>query len=110
MDTDLSLKKLTPDATLAQILMADKDAAHLLTSIGLDPSAHMEETLRAVCSQRQWSEVEVMKWLKNKHASGISNSKENGISAESDFGDDVHKWTNILKRIFTIGIREWLRI
>jgi len=109
MDTDLSLKKLTPDATLAQILMADKDAAHLLTSIGLDPSAHMEETLRAVCSQRQWSEVEVMKWLKNKHASGISNSKENGISAESDFGDDVHKWTKHLEQNFHDGNLELLK-
>ena len=65
MKNDHSLSKLSPDTTLAQIVSADKRAAGLLSSIGVDLHRSEQKTLREVCVQKQWSELEVLKWINN---------------------------------------------
>jgi len=62
-----TLSKLTPDSTLERIISVDRDAAQLLASIGLDISTNQDKTLREVCAQKQWSEVEVIQWIHKNH-------------------------------------------
>jgi len=62
-----TLSKLTPDSTLGRIISVDEDAAQLLASIGLDISTNQDKTLREVCAQKQWSEVEVIQWIHKNH-------------------------------------------
>lgn len=69
-------EELTPDATIQQIVDAYDEADKLLASIGLQPSQHREETLRSVCQQRKWSEVEVLNWVK-KHTNGSNPIPQN---------------------------------
>jgi iron-sulfur cluster repair protein YtfE (RIC family) len=76
MKKDLTLAKLTPDATLAQIVTADPEAGELLSSIGLKPGGHENQTLRSVCQQRQWNEVEVLKWIKKQRPLGNGKPKK----------------------------------
>ncbi len=59
-----SLTNLTTGATINQIIKSDPKAGDLLTSIGLPAKDHENETLRSICKQRQWSEVEIMGWVK----------------------------------------------
>ncbi|HLR26012.1 MAG TPA: hypothetical protein VK112_09075 [Fodinibius sp.] len=99
MKKEQSFKNLTPDLTLSQIISVDKEAANLLSSIGLDPSRHKDETLRSACKQRKWSEVEVLKWLKKTRLSEVEAS-ENGESPEDDFGKDITEWANYLEQKF----------
>jgi len=66
MKTDSSLKQLTPEATISQIISADKPAGELLASIGLSIPKHEHETLRSVCQQQKWSGKEVLKWIKRR--------------------------------------------
>lgn len=66
METKPLLDNLTPDATLSQITSAHWRVNKLLASIGLEPSRHGSETLRALCQQRQWNETEVMHWIRKK--------------------------------------------
>ncbi|HET6528421.1 MAG TPA: hypothetical protein VFG39_06690 [Balneolaceae bacterium] len=95
MKKDSTLAKLTPDATLSQITAEHQYAGELLTSIGLNPSAHKNQTLRSVCQQRQWSEVEVLKWLKKQHRSGYRSSTEENRK-ETNFGNNVDQWCEYL--------------
>lgn len=73
MNSDHVLEKLTPDATIRQIVSAENKAENLLSSIGLIPKNHENETLRSVCQQKKWSETEVLEWIK-KHCSDANDS------------------------------------
>lgn len=96
MNSDQSLKQVTPDAKLNQIISVYDKAAQLLASIGLDPSNHKEETLRSVCQQRHWSEVEVLDWVK-KHHEDYSTQEEQLQQEDIDYGDDLSQWVNYLE-------------
>jgi len=100
MNTDQSLSNLTPEATISEIISADSEAGELLTSIGLSLSEHEQETLRSVCQQRKWSEVEVLQWLK-KHSS-TTNGESPSANAESVPERDAPliKWTAYLEESF----------
>jgi len=80
MKTDQSLAQLTPEATIGQIINTNEEAGELLASIGVSLSKHEKETLRSVCQQQKWSEVEVLDWVK-KHT---CHTDENKISQPSD--------------------------
>jgi|AntRauTorckE6833_2_1112554.scaffolds.fasta_scaffold15806_3 iron-sulfur cluster repair protein YtfE (RIC family) len=97
METTPSLARLTPDITLAHLISVDPQAAEMLASIGLDPAEHKEETLRSVCKQRQWSEVEVLQWIKKHRPATNGNSGEGSPRQEPDFGNDILKWTNYIE-------------
>lgn len=94
MNKNPSLKNLTPKATLSEITSADKNAAEMLASIGLDITRHKHETLRSVCQQQQWSEVEVLQWIKKHHTNDIrqnESSKERTLPEWcSYFEEDLH--------------------
>lgn len=96
MNNNQSLKSLSPDATIEQIVKAEKGAGELLASIGLSPENHKNETLRSVCQQKKWSEVEVLKWLKK-------NQQHNGHSAKADLPDfrsNITEWCNYVEDHF----------
>lgn len=97
MNTDQSLNKLTPEATISQIIEANDQAGQLLASIGLSVSQHKTETLRSVCQQRKWSEVEVLQWVK-KHIISTNGENSNSISHTlPGTNDSVTKWTRYLE-------------
>lgn len=79
MNKDLSLKQITPEATLSQITEADKNAAEMLASIGLDITQHKHDTLRSVCQQQQWSESEVLQWIKKHRSNDLNRHDESNI-------------------------------
>lgn len=54
---------LTADTTLGQIFNRNSYAQELLRSIGFKPDGQTEKTLRQICSERQWSENEVLEWI-----------------------------------------------
>lgn len=86
------LENLTPDATIAQIIEANSGAAELLASIGLSPGDYKENTLRSVCQDQKWSEVEVLQWLKkNQRKSTYTQTESAGL------GDDLEKWCSYLQ-------------
>ncbi len=99
MKTDQSLNELTPDATISQIITADKQAGELLASIGLSLSKHENDTLRSVCKQRQWSEKEVLEWVK-KHSSSVKNGTASNTESKSDNGPALKEWTEHLEETF----------
>lgn len=94
-----SLSKLTPDATLSEIVAVDRKAGELLASIGLNPDNHKNQTLRSVCQQRQWSEVEVLRWVK-KQRSLLNGKRSEMKQKEADFGDDLSRWCEYLVDAF----------
>lgn len=100
METPQSLSKLTPDATIEQIVATNNLAGELLTSIGLPVSEHENETLRSVCQQQQWSEVEVLNWIK-KHSTNV-NGGTGSIGKESQMPriSSLTDWTDYLEREF----------
>lgn len=100
MKTNQSLKNLTPDATLSQIKSADGKAAELLASIGLEPSNHKNETLRSVCQQRKWSEVEVLKWIKKHSPPANNDASKNGMEPISNEESSLKEWTEHLEETF----------
>lgn len=98
METPQSLTNLTPDATIEQIVTTNNQAGELLASIGLSVSEHEDESLRSVCQQQQWSEVEVLNWIK-KHSTTVnggpgSHGKESQMPGKSS----LTEWTNYLER------------
>lgn len=100
--------KLTPDVTIKQIIDTHKEAGELLASIGLQPSQHQEETLRSVCQQRHWSEVEVLDWVK-KHTNGSGAAKKNVISKSVPLEDEsLKKWSEYLKETYINPIENLL--
>ncbi|NGP88731.1 hypothetical protein [Fodinibius halophilus] len=99
MDNSQSLKDLTPDATIGQIINAEKNAEELLTSIGLSPEHHKPETLRSICQQKKWSEVEILQWLKkNQQNNGEQNVDNN--KGLPNLNDNLKRWCNYLKKHF----------
>jgi len=109
MRTHQSLNTLSPDATIGQITSAGNHVADLLASIGLSPSGHEEETLRSVCQQLKWSEVEVMKWLrKNDRANAMT--IEADPYEEPDFGDDICQWCSHIEVYFMDESSELLEV
>lgn len=100
MKSNKSLANLTADATFSQITSADQQAAELLASIGLDPSTHSEETLRAVCQQRQWSEVEVLKWVKKHIVSTNRDTALDEADAMPNEESSLNVWITYLEETF----------
>ncbi|HYW35018.1 MAG TPA: hypothetical protein VE868_06395 [Balneolaceae bacterium] len=91
-----TLEKITPAATISQITAADKQASQLLESIGLDIAAHKDETLQSVCKQHQWSEKEVLQWLrKDSTIEGLCDRDEEAHLP--DFGNDISQWCSYLE-------------
>ncbi|GAA5521404.1 hypothetical protein LQ318_06620 [Aliifodinibius salicampi] len=99
MNSDQSFKQVTPDAKLNQIISVYDKAAQLLASIGLDPSNHKEETLRSVCQQRHWSEVEVLDWVK-KHHEDYSIQEDQHKQTDIDYDDSLPQWITYLEEEF----------
>ncbi|MDR8389969.1 hypothetical protein NC796_02385 [Aliifodinibius sp. S!AR15-10] len=96
MNTHSTLASLTPDATIAEIISADQEAGQLLASIGMEPASHKEETLRSVCQQLKWSEVEVLNWVKKNRLSRKDQNKKQISDDKPDFGEDINHWCNYL--------------
>lgn len=100
METDQYLAEITPEATISQIIAADKRAGELLASIGLSLSKHENETLRSVCQQRQWSEAEVLKWVK-KHSASVNNkTTDKGNNQVPDKNSSLTEWVEFLEETF----------
>ena len=89
--------KLTPDITLAHLISVDPKAAEMLASIGLEPTEHKDETLRSVCKQRQWSEVEVLQWIKKHRPVYGGSEKKDEDRPEPGFGNEVVKWCDYIE-------------
>lgn len=102
----IALDDLTPDATLSQIISSDKEAGTLLASIGLKPQDHKDETLRSVCQQRKWSEVEVLNWVKEHRLSRNIKNKDERYR-ESDFS--LSQWHEYLNSEFYSYNRDLLQ-
>ncbi|MDZ7721119.1 MAG: hypothetical protein U5K72_20020 [Balneolaceae bacterium] len=72
MKSETTLKNLSPEATLNQIISADEDTPQLLQSIGLNPNVDTEKTLRQVCFEKQWNEAELLNWIKKNRSSNTA--------------------------------------
>lgn len=64
MKTEDNTDELTPDAPLSQVVKGSKKAPELLRSIGLNPEQYADKTLRQVCKEKEWSEDELLKWIR----------------------------------------------
>lgn len=91
IDTEKLIRKLTTEATINQIISTDRNAADLLTSIGMKPEQFQDQPLRSACQQLKWNEEELLAWIKKHHE--IPKSIKN-IPSESD--DDIAEWCNWL--------------
>lgn len=100
MNTNQNLASLTPDATLDQIISADQKAGQLLASIGLEPYNHKKETLRSVCQQRRWSEVEVLQWIKKNRIYDNGDPEEKEASEQPNFGKNLFRWCNYVEETY----------
>lgn len=98
MSTNHNLAALTPDATLDEINSADHKAGQLLASIGLEPKNHKKETLRTICQQRKWSEVEVLNWIKKNRSLKINNSDKKDVPKNLDNEDSLTQWCNHIEK------------
>lgn len=102
-------KSLTPDATIEQIIQIYQEAEELLASIGLKPSEHKGETLRSVCQQRQWSEVEVLKWVK-RHSNGAVSSANSAKELDMPTKEDsIKKWAEYFKGAYLVPVDNLLK-
>lgn len=108
MSNSQSLKDLTADATIGQIVSVEKNAGELLSSIGLSPQNHKSETLRSVCQQKKWSEVEVLKWLKKNQQSNSPPKSVEDQKEPPDFGKNLQKWSEYLEQHFLTRSAELL--
>lgn len=100
MNTDQSLSNLTPEATISEIINTDSEAGELLASIGLSLSEYEQETLRSVCQQRKWSEVEVLQWLKKHGSTQNGETSDSHIPSVPDKDTSLVKWTTYLEESF----------
>lgn len=100
MNTDQSLSNLTPEATISEIINTDSEAGELLASIGLSLSEYEQETLRSVCQQRKWSEVEVLQWLKKHGPTQNGETSDSHIPSVPDKDTSLVKWTTYLEESF----------
>ncbi|SHF79593.1 Iron-sulfur cluster repair protein YtfE, RIC family, contains ScdAN and hemerythrin domains [Fodinibius roseus] len=95
-----SLDHLTPGATLSQIASAHRRVNDLLRSIGLDPSSRSDETLRAVCQQRQWNESEVLHWIREKTLASYVHRPEEVRPEEPERSTNLTKWCEYISEGF----------
>lgn len=100
MKTDQSLASITPESTISQITTIDEQAAELLASIGLSLSKHKHKTLRSVCQQRQWSEDEVLKWVKKHSSSPNGERSPNDSNQAPDEQSSLKNWSKYLEEQF----------
>lgn len=100
MNKEQNLEKLTPDATIDQIVSINGEAGKLLASIGLSPKQHADETLRSVCQQRQWSEAEVLHWVKKHSAKNDGAVTENEVETVPDKTTSLNIWIEFLDKTF----------
>jgi len=94
MATNLEFINLTSGATIADLITADPKTSQLLESIGMEPLAHKDETLRSVCQQLKWSEDEVMKGVRKNRT-----RKNAPIERESNLPDsslNLTEWYDYL--------------
>lgn len=97
MKTESTTQKLTPEATLDQIISVNSNAPHLLQSIGLDPNGHADKTLRQICSEKQWNEVELLKWIKkNPPAEQVQKNADSFKKKNRNMGTSVTEICNFL--------------
>ncbi|WP_445665857.1 hypothetical protein [Fodinibius sp. AD559] len=108
MNADQSLSKLTPEATISEIVCSDSEAGELLASIGLSLSEHEQETLRSVCQDRKWSEVEVLQWLKKHSSTTNGEASNNKIDSAPDEDSPLTKWITYLEDSFITPNRSLL--
>lgn len=102
-------ESLTPDATIEQIIQTHQDAEELMASIGLKPSQHKKETLRSVCQQRKWSEVEVLKWVQ-KNVSGTDAKTDSVEEIQLPASEDaINKWFTYLKKVYLLPVENLLK-
>lgn len=99
MNTAPPLSELTPEATISQIRASDERAADLLASIGLPLENHEEETLRAVCRERHWSEAEVLEWIK-RHAPDEEDDTAGEAEPEPGKSASLEEWAEYLDHEF----------
>lgn len=99
------LSRLTPEATVRQIVSADYNAASLLASIGMKPEQHKSQTLRSVCRQYRWNEEELLTWIKKSSSRKTQNDPEPG---KPDSGNDVSGWLNYLSETIQPRISQLL--
>src|SRR5690554_5713490 len=87
--------RLTPDITIHEMVATRPQAADLIASIGMNPEQHTSDTIRTVCQQRQWNEVELIDWINKQLASGknrtIGRNGENGTA-----GLNISRWSDRL--------------
>lgn len=105
MSTEKTLHKLTPEATIDQIISSDQNVEKLLNSIGMKPEQYQDQTLRSVCQQRQWNEEELLNWIKKNHKEPecIKNT-----SVEPDLKENLSQWSSWLTDSVQPCIRELL--
>lgn len=108
MHTKQSLDSLTPDATLSQITSAHRRVNDLLRSIGLEPSSHSNETLRAVCQQRQWNESEVLSWITEKILASPVSCPDDSLPDEPGRSTNLRKWCEYISEGYHSLILELL--
>lgn len=103
MSKDHTLEKLTPEATIRQIVSTNNEAGKLLASIGLSPKSHGDETLRSVCQQLQWSEAEVLKWVKKHSSKNDEAVLENDAEAIPGKSFSLKAWTEYLEKTYILS-------
>lgn len=94
MDTHSTLANLTPEATIEEIITADRKAGDLLASIGMEPASHKSETLRSVCQQLKWSEEEVLTWVKKNRIARNGQKQKSKNSDKPDTEWNITQWCN----------------
>ena len=108
MEAPESLANITPDATIEQIVAANEKAGELLASIGLPVTEHEDETLRSVCQQKQWSEAEVLSWVKKHSRNSREGSEADTARPDSSENSDLTEWTRYLRDNFVSANRKLL--
>lgn len=91
MNSDKTLKTLTPEATIKQIISTDENAANLLSSIGMKLELFRDQSLRSACQQLQWNEEELLNWIK-KH--GVETECIEVEPEEAENEDDIVALSN----------------
>lgn len=79
---------VTADTTLGQIFNINSYAQELLRSIGFNPIGQTDKTLRQICTERQWSENEVLEWIGHHHNDKVEHQPSASF-AEDLFNHDV---------------------
>lgn len=100
MEAPESLTNLTPDATIEEIVSVNEKAGELLASIGLPVSEHEDETLRSVCQQKQWSEAEVLSWVKKHSRNSGEDPDADTAKPGSSETPELTEWTRYLRDNF----------